>query len=67
MTSTNEDATPRQSQGIRLTVLAIAVFIAIVVAGFVHRVQQPRVMTEAEMKVNGLYLLETPRNLANLH
>ena len=52
-----------QARGIKVTVLCLAVFIAIVVAGFVHRIQQPRVMTEAEMMINGLYLLDTPRNI----
>ena len=52
-----------QSRNIRLTVAAILVFIAIVVAGFVHRISLPRVMTEGEMKINGLYLHETPRNI----
>jgi protein SCO1/2 len=52
----------KQARGIKLTVLCLAVFIAIVVAGFVHRIQQPRVMSSAEMKINGLYLLDTPRN-----
>ena len=61
MTLTNENATPRQSRGIRLTVLVIVVFMTVVVAGFVYRIQQPRVMTETEMKANGLYLLKTPR------
>jgi protein SCO1/2 len=62
---TNENATPRQSRGIRLTVLAILVFITVVVGGFVYRVQQPRVLTEVEMKINGLYLLETPRKIGD--
>lgn len=53
----------RQARGIKLTVLALAVLITIVIAGFVHRIQQPRVMTEAEMMINGLYLLKTPRNI----
>jgi len=50
----------KQARGIKLTVLCLAVFIAIVVAGFVHRIQQSRVMSAAEMKINGLYLLGTP-------
>jgi protein SCO1/2 len=61
VTLTNENATPRQSRGIRLTVLVIVIFMTVIVGGFVYRIQQPRVMTETEMKVNGLYLLETPR------
>lgn len=58
--------TAKQSRGIRLTVLALAVFIAGVLALFVHRIQMPRILTESEMKINGLYLLETPRNFGEL-
>ena len=63
MTMVNEQATGKQSRGIKLTLLALALFMTVIVAGFVHRIQQPRVMTEAEMKINGLYLLNTPRNI----
>jgi protein SCO1/2 len=66
MTTLNDQVTARQSRGIRLTVLALAIFIAVVVAGFVHRIQQPRVMTSTEMKINGLYLLDTPRKIDEL-
>jgi protein SCO1 len=58
-----DQARARQSRGIKFTVLAIAVFMTVVVAGFVYRIQQPRVMTATEMKLNGLYLLETPRDI----
>ena len=66
MTMLNENVSPSQSRGIKLTVLAIAVFMFIAVAGFVHRVQQPRVMTEAEIKINGLYLMGIPRNFGEV-
>ena len=66
MTMLNEQVTSKQSRGIKLTVLVIVLFMAVVVAGFVHRIQQPRVMTSAEMKVNGLYLLDTPRNFGEI-
>jgi len=66
MTMLNDQVTSRQSRGIKLTVLAIALFMAVVVAGFVHRIQQPRVMTAAEMKINGLYLLDSPRNFGEI-
>lgn len=59
----NENTDRSQARGIRITVAAIAVFIVIVVAGFVHRVQMPRVMTPPEMKANGAYMFETPRNI----
>ena len=38
----------------------------IIVAGFVHRISLPRVMTDTEMQINGLYLLETPRDFGEV-
>ncbi|MEH6580670.1 MAG: SCO family protein [Halioglobus sp.] len=61
----NDNMASSQARGIKITVAAIAVFIFIVVAGFVHRVQMPRVMTETEMKINGAYIFETPRNIGD--
>jgi protein SCO1/2 len=52
-----------QARNIKLTVAGLLVIIALIVAGFVHRISLPRGMTESEMKVNGLYLLETPRDI----
>ena len=63
MTIMNDQVTDQQSRGIKLTVIAIALFMFVIVAGFVYRIQQPRVMTAAEMKINNLYLLDTPRNI----
>ena len=56
-----------QSRNIKITVAAILVFITVIVGGFVFRIQQPRVMTATEMKVNGLYLLENPRNFGEIN
>jgi protein SCO1 len=52
-----------QSRNIKFTVAALLAVIAVIVGGFVYRVSLPRVMTETEMKINGLYLLETPRDI----
>ncbi|MCB1689405.1 MAG: SCO family protein [Halioglobus sp.] len=52
-----------QSRNIKLTVAGLLLVIAVIVGGFVHRVSLPRVMTESEMKINGLYLFETPRDI----
>jgi protein SCO1 len=56
----------KQSRGIKLTVLALAAFITIIVAGFVYRIQQPRILTVSEMQVNGLYLHKIPRNFGDI-
>lgn len=55
-----------QSRNIKLTVAGLLVFITVIVAGFVHRISLPRVMTDTEMKVNGLYLHQTPRNFGEI-
>jgi protein SCO1/2 len=57
----------KQSRGIRLTVLALAVFIAIIVAGFVHRISLPRILTATEMQISGLYVLEPPRDFGEIN
>ena len=56
-----------QSRNIKLTVFLIVVFMALIVSGFVYRISQPRVMTASEMKANGLFLHETPRNFGELN
>ena len=58
----NSEADPR-ARNIKLTVLGLLVFIAIVVGGFVNKISQPRVMTPSELKINGAYMFETPRAL----
>lgn len=54
-----------QQRRILLTVAALLAFIALVVAGFVHRISLPRVLTDAEMKANGLYIHATPRHFGD--
>jgi hypothetical protein len=46
-----------QRQRVGLTVAAILLGIAVIVSGFVHRIQQPRIMTVSEMRANGLFSL----------
>jgi protein SCO1/2 len=67
MSLLNEQLSPGQSRRIKLTLAVIVAFILVIVGGFVYRIQQPRVMTATEMKANGLYLLETPRNFGELN
>ena len=50
-----------QRQRVGLTVVAILLGIAVIVSGFVHRIQQPRIMTVSEMRANGLFIFDTPR------
>jgi len=55
--------TTNSRRGVAITVAAILTFIVVIVASFVYRIQQPRVMTEAETRANGLFVFETPRDL----
>lgn len=59
----NDNRANSQARGIKVTVAAIAIFMLVVVASFIYRVQMPRVLTESEMKINGAYMFETPRNI----
>ncbi len=54
-----------QARGVKLTVAALVALILVFVAGFVHRIQQPRVLTEGEMKANGAYMYATPRAIGD--
>ena len=49
-------------RGVWLTSGVIVVFMALVVASFVYRVQQPRIMPVSEMRANGLFLFDIPRD-----
>ena len=51
-----------QQHRVALTVIAILLGIVIILAGFVHRIQQPRIMTFSEMRANGLFVFDTPRD-----
>lgn len=50
---------------VALTVALVLAFVAVVLISFVLRVQQPRLMSEAELNANGLVILDTPRALSD--
>ncbi|MFT4825765.1 MAG: protein SCO1/2 [Halioglobus sp.] len=54
-----------QARGIKITVAALLAFMLIAVSAFVYRVQMPRVMTASELKLNGAYMFDTPRNIGD--
>lgn len=60
MSDTRADTTQKN---IRLTVIGLLLLIGIVVAGFVNKITQPRVMTDSQLRLNGAYMFETPRAL----
>ena len=49
--------------GVRLTIVGVLLFMTVVVASFIHRVGEPRIMSVAETRANGLFLFATPRAL----
>lgn len=57
----NGELQRKQARGVKITVALAVVFIAVVVASFVHRISQPRLLTDSELKINGAYLLDIPR------
>ena len=48
-------------RGVRLTIVGVLLFMTVVVASFIHRIGEPRVMSVAETRANGLFLFDTPR------
>ncbi|WP_043319822.1 SCO family protein [Microbulbifer sp. HZ11] len=55
--------TPAQKRGILLTVAVLVLFMIAVLAGFLNKMNQPRVITDAELRANGAIKLERPRIL----
>ena len=49
---------------VKLTVTVLVVFIALVVAGFVFKLNQPKVLSQQELQANGAALLDTPRQFS---
>ena len=49
-------------RGVRWTVFGVLLFMLVVVASFIHRVGEPRLMSLAETRANGLFLFDTPRD-----
>lgn len=53
---------PQQRRRIVLTVLGVLLFMVVIVSGFIHRIGQPRLMSNSELQANGLYLMDPPRD-----
>ena len=49
-------------RGVRWTVFGVLLFMLVVVLSFIHRVGEPRLMSLAETRANGLFLFDTPRD-----
>lgn len=49
---------------VRITLISVFVFIALMVAGFVHKINQPRVLNEHELREYGGVMLQMPRKFS---
>ena len=49
-------------RGVRWTIFGVLLFMLFIVVSFVHRVGEPRLMSLAETRANGLFLFDTPRD-----
>ena len=54
---------PEQQRGILITVVVLILFMCAVLAGFLNKMNQPRVITDSELRLNGAVKLERPRIL----
>nr|WP_299598005.1 SCO family protein [uncultured Microbulbifer sp.] len=59
----NAQHSPEQKRGILITVAIMVLFMIAVIAGFLNKMNQPRVITESELRANGAIKLERPRIL----
>lgn len=50
---------------IRVTLVIVCVFIALVLVGFIHKMNQPRVLNKHELREKGTVLLQTPRKFSD--
>ena len=50
---------------IKKNILIILVFISTVLALFINKLTSPRVLSENELLINGLFLFETPKQISD--
>ena len=60
---TENEKSPEQQRGILITIVVLVLFMFAVLAGFLNKMNQPRVITDSELRLNGAVKLERPRIL----
>ncbi|USD21606.1 SCO family protein [Microbulbifer variabilis] len=69
MTNLHKMAEPkfiqRQKRGVRITITVLLMFIVAVLVGFVHKLSQPRILSDSELRINGAVKLQRARILDN--
>ena len=59
-------AVQNNNRGIRLTLIWIFVVIALVMLGFINKINQPRILSPGQLMKSGAILLDTPRKFSGL-
>jgi protein SCO1/2 len=59
----NSHLNPEQKRGITITVTVLVLFMLAVLAGFLNKLNHPRVISNSELSANGAIKLERPRIL----
>lgn len=62
---TANSAKSTRKTGIQLTVALVVVFIVVIVGGFVYVMSKPRLMTDAALRAQGLFLFERARDIGD--
>jgi protein SCO1/2 len=57
------EVTVQRKRGIWLTVAVLAVFVLVVLTGFVYTMTKPRLLSEAALRANGVFLFENVRDI----
>jgi len=59
----SEAALPKRNKNIRLTVIALVLLMTLMVMMVINKLLSPRIITDEELRINGLYVLDSPRML----
>lgn len=57
----NTDLQAKQRKGIVKTIVALVVVIFLILAGFMHKMLSPRIMSQEELQINGAIIFDAPR------
>jgi protein SCO1/2 len=61
MTDRQTSLDDQQRNGVRYTVIAIVVFICVVMGLFLNKISVPRILSDADLRLNGTFVFEKPR------
>jgi protein SCO1/2 len=59
------EVTSERRRGIWITVAALVAIIAVLLVAFVYTMSKPRLMSEAQLRANGVFLFERPRDIGD--